>query len=62
MVNWLPLAGCGVMMVLCMVVMSGSHRRSRQESPSESVEVTALRSELAELRKAVHPASETHPQ
>ena len=62
MLNWLPLAGCGVMMALCMVVMSGGHRRSRQESPSDSAEVTALRSEVAELRKAVHPGSDTHPR
>ena len=55
-----PVIGCGLMMVLCMAVMSGSHRGSRHGTPAESMELMALRSEVAELRKAVQPPADMH--
>ena len=48
-----PLFGCGLMMALCLALMSGAGSRARrnQPGPSESSgEVVALRDEVAELR------------
>lgn len=43
--------GCGVMMVLCMVMMGrGMRHKPAAESPAENEEIAALRAEVAELR------------
>lgn len=59
LLSFLPLAGCAVMMALCMGLMGGLRRRrgtaNPESEPASTEEVTALRDEVARLR-AERPA------
>lgn len=51
-----PLFGCGLMMLVCMAMMSMAGRRNRTPTdatttPASSEEISALRDEVARLRR-----------
>jgi hypothetical protein len=48
-----PLAGCALMMVVCMALMGASHRKPPADSPppASTDEIQALRDEVARLRQ-----------
>ena len=57
-----PLLGCGLMMLVCMAVMAGTaarNRRNEPTAPESTDEVTALRDEVAQLRRLDEQRSAT---
>lgn len=59
LLSFLPLAGCAVVMALCMGLMGGARRRRSGSQPEAQIasaeKVAALREEVARLR-ATQPA------
>lgn len=52
--SFAPLVGCGLMMLVCMLVMGAASNRNRstdKSTPASTDEISALRGEVARLRQ-----------